>query len=163
METTEGVGARSAGRRVEGVRAPLFDRLVDEHPGEASEPHPFRVLSLAGLKASVGRELERLLNTRCPLTVEEVERRELRTVLEYGLPDFGAMFTRDRAGWQILEKSVRRTIEAFEPRLEDPVVTVLGPGDDERTLRIVIRGSLRVGREIEAVSFPMAIEPSRTR
>ena len=44
-----------------GSRALLFDRLVDQSPEAATEPRPYRYFTLPELRASVMREVTRLL------------------------------------------------------------------------------------------------------
>ena len=67
---------------IEGARALLFDRLVDVSP--EWDEHERRILNRDQLKASVRRELERLLNTRCSIPLhrlgEEDRARSLRRV-----------------------------------------------------------------------------------
>ena len=68
-----------------GARALLFDRLVDTEPESQKEVRPLRALDKNGLKASIRRELGRLLNTRCPMPLTPTDE---RTVINYGIPDF---------------------------------------------------------------------------
>ena len=74
-----------AERKVE-VRTLLFDRLVDRDPKLRHEVRPMRTLDRRGLKESVRRDLELLLNTRCPLPAHRIPPRD-RSVVDYGIPD----------------------------------------------------------------------------
>jgi type VI secretion system protein ImpF len=139
-------------RRTGGARAPLFDRLVDLDPHAAEEAEPLRVLDRAGLRASVRRELERLLNTRCPWPEAALAGRP-RTVLEYGMPDFSHLYARGPAARGEIAAMVERTVAAYEPRLRRPRVVVEEDAGSERRLTVRIEGVLVVGEVQEAVSF----------
>src|SRR6266852_2309925 len=78
------------------VRMPLFDRLVDRDPRLAREERPLRTLDRGGLYESVRRELERLLNTRCPFPAHQLGGHE-RSVIDYGIPDFAGFSARSFA------------------------------------------------------------------
>jgi type VI secretion system protein ImpF len=144
-------------RRSEGARALLFDRLVDMSPNEPAEVRPLRVLSVDELRESVRRELGRLLNTRCTYRDDELEGRAL-TVLEYGLPDYSAWYTRDPEMQKRLSALIKRAVEAYEPRLGAVRVRIIDRADDEKRLRVQVDGTIRIGAVIEPVSFPLALE-----
>lgn len=141
----------------EGARALLFDRLVDARPSEPVERHPLRVLSVAEVRDSVRRELSRLLNTRSPTPPEVLERRPW-TVLDWGLPDYSGWYTRSAPSQERLARLIEATIEAFEPRVVDPVVTVERREGQDRGLTVWIAGSVRIGTLLEPVSFPLALD-----
>ena len=140
--------------RVDGARAPLFDRLVDHEPAQPTEPRPFRVLTRDGLRASVLTEVERLLNTRCPFDRATVAGRE-RTVLEYGLPDMANYYSENQEDQQLLCNAVREAIEAYEPRLKNVRVTIEAVDRPNQRLALGIHGQLAHGRLLEPVSFPV--------
>ncbi|MET0398949.1 MAG: type VI secretion system baseplate subunit TssE [Longimicrobiaceae bacterium] len=144
-------------RHTRGARAPLFDRLVDLDPLSKTEAEPLRVLDRDGLLASVRREVGRLLNTRCTLTLEELEGRE-RTVLEYGLPDFSHLHTRDPRAHEALAERIRETVTAYEPRLRQVRIAVEPLRNSQRELLVRVDALLVIGDVTEAVSFPVAIE-----
>jgi len=144
-------------RTIEGARALLFDRLVDLDPRQAVEQHPLRVLDRDGLRESVRREVARLLNTRTPLPPSGLEGRE-RTVLEYGLPDFSARYTRDPGARAELAREMERCIEAYEPRLRGVRVEVELPPGSQRELTARVSGTMVSGDVVEPVSFPVAVE-----
>lgn len=137
--------------RTRGARALLFDRFFLPE-GEAAEgEEPVRVLDRDGLHASVRRELQRLLNTRCPIPAEVAAARP-RTVLEYGLADFSHMYTRDSVARADLAAEIDRAVAAYEPRLRNARATVDDAGS-ERGLRVTIQAQMLVGEVIEEVSF----------
>lgn len=141
-------------RSGEGARALLFERLADEDPRSQMELSPFRTHTPAGLRASVFRRLNLILNTRA--TYPRPDDLPL-TVLDFGLPDFSAMYGRDPRTHALLAREIRRTIEAFEPRLELATVQVsLGEGND-RSLQVTLEGRIRVEHITEPVSFSIPL------
>lgn len=147
-------GSTSAGR------VPLFDRLVDEDLVQKQESVPYCTLDRAGLRASVARELGRILGTRCPISGDEALSRA-RSVIDYGLPDL------EIGGRKIIPEEqrrlvrlVKRTIEAFEPRLENVEVEIvrreeLAPG---ARLVVTIAATIVTDEVREPISFEMPIE-----
>ncbi len=103
------------------VRMPLFDRLVDRDPRLRHEARPLRTLRRPDLRKSVQRELERLLNARVQLPQAELEARE-RTVIDYGVPDFGTFSAKNEDHRRRLAEILARTIEIYEPRLRDVTI-----------------------------------------
>ncbi len=150
-------GALSApGADPAGARALLFERLEDRDPWSA-EARPFRVHGREGLRESVARELSRMLNTRCPLTPEELAGRP-RTVLEYGLADWSPAHGRDPAALAVLEAEARRAIEAYEPRLREVRVKAEPVFGRDREVRLTVDAVLAVeGGGREPVSFPLVM------
>jgi type VI secretion system lysozyme-like protein len=141
-------------RRLPGARALLFERLVDRDHRAREEQDPARMLDPAALRLSVRRELEHLLNTRCALPAEALEGRA-RTTLEYGVPDFSHLQTRDTGAQKQVAEEVRRAVAAYEPRLKQ-VKVMVEPGaapDAERRLTVRVEAMLVVGEVMEPVSF----------
>lgn len=141
-------------RLEEGARALLFERLVDENPRASMELRPLRTHSAASLRASVLRRLELLLNTRA--TRDRPEDGEL-TVLDYGLPDYSARYTRDSNTRARIAREIHRTIEAFEPRLEVGRVDVTPVSGGARSLSVEITGRIRSERTTEPVAFSISL------
>lgn len=139
------------------VRAPLFDRLVDREPHVPAEPRPLRTLDPQGLRESVRRELERMLNTRSALPVDELEGRPELTVLEYGIPDLSAFSAGSDEDQVRLAAVVARAVSAFEPRLRQVKVSALGLEDGRRSLRLRVDALLTVDEVAEPVSFPAVV------
>lgn len=135
-------------------RALLFERLIDETPRVPFEYRPLRTHDAAGLTLSVYRRLQLLLNTRA--TRPRPEKGTL-TVLDYGLPDYSALYTRDPVAHKRLAREILRTIEAFEPRLEVAAVEIEPLEENERTLSVSIRGRLRSEETTEPVAFTVAL------
>lgn len=131
---------------------PLFDRLIDRELHFPKEVRPLRTVDPKGLRASIQRELARLVNTRVQLPLDRLERR-LRTVIDYGIPDFGSFSARNHEHRDRLEVILARTIEAYEPRLEDVRVVLEEPGTDATTLNGKIDAMLVLGEAREPISF----------
>ncbi|HEV7372443.1 type VI secretion system baseplate subunit TssE [Arenibaculum sp.] len=149
----------SGPRIVHGARVPLFDRLVDGDPATTYEPHPPRMLDPKGVRESVGRELDRLLNTRTPLAVDELDRRQ-RSTIDYGIPDLSLFRPYETDSEHLLVEVIERTIAAFEPRLANPRVSVERLAGERRSLLARIEGTIVVGTMVEPVSFPVLLRDS---
>ncbi len=134
--------------------APLFDRLVDREPQVAGEPRPLRTLDPRGLRESVRRELERMLNTRSSLPADVLAGREELTVLEYGIPDLSAFSAANEDDQRLLVALVARAVAAFEPRLRGVRVAFERLADGQRSLLLRIDAELMRDEVAEPVSFP---------
>lgn len=146
---------------VRGARVPLFDRF---HPDAGGTPGAATLLAWhapcedgAGpgpspLERSIERELARLLNTRCACPLQELATRE-RSVLDYGLPDYSALYTSSLADQQRLAALVRDTIAAFEPRLRSVEVELARIPNSRDALRVSVSGTVLVGGRLEPVRF----------
>jgi type VI secretion system lysozyme-like protein len=144
-----------ANNKNEGSPALLFERLVDDQPHVPSEPQPLRVLTKEQLVASIRHELLRLLNTRTS-TFEKPPYGW--TVLDYGLPDFSAMYPADARERDVLSKRIATAIMSYEPRLHNVRVTAAVEAGSEKGLEIRIEGMLVWGNVTEPVSFPLVSE-----
>jgi len=138
------------------VRMPLFDRLVDRDPTLRRELRPLRTLDRGGLRESVRRELERLLNTRSSLPADRLAARE-RSSIDYGVPDFSMFSAASFADRQRLAEIVRRAIAAYEPRLAGVRVHLEIPRDDFRLFGR-IEAVLLTGRVPEPVHFDTVLQ-----
>ncbi|HEY3064805.1 MAG TPA: type VI secretion system baseplate subunit TssE [Methylomirabilota bacterium] len=138
----------------------LLDRLLDDAPAQSQEPVPSRSQNVRGLKASVARDLEALLNTRRE-TLDELaaDWTETRTsLLTYGLPDFTAyslLGEKDRAR---IRRTLEEAIAAFEPRLERVHITLDSAREHDRALRFRVDGLLRVDPSPEPVTFDTVLQ-----
>ena len=139
------------------ARAGLFDRLVDYDPDTQVEKCPLRTMTKQELYDSVNRELGRLLNTRCPLTIEGRQDRE-RSVIDYGVPDFSSFTPQSIDDQKQLSLYIKDTVETYEPRLKNVRVHVNEYKKNRKALMINIEGILTVESIREPVSFPMVLE-----
>lgn len=140
---------------ITGARALLFDRLVDVPDWEEQE-RPLRILNREQLKASVRRELERLLNTRCSIPLHQLGAEE-RSVVNYGIPDFSSLSPHNADDHALIASIVGQTITAFEPRLRQVRVEVGPVFSAGSTLWLNINAELAVGLFSEPVSFPVTL------
>lgn len=141
---------------ITGARALLFDRLVDVPPeGDEQERH-LRILNREQLKASVRRELERLLNTRCSIPLQRLGEEE-RSVINYGIPDFSSLSPHNADDHALIASIVGQTITAFEPRLRQVRIEVGPARGAEPALWLHISAELAVGMFAEPVSFPVTL------
>lgn len=140
---------------MEGSRVLLFDRLVDENPGEKKELRSYRVLDRNGLIQSVQRELARLLNTR--RNSSAILDPAKATVLDYGIPDFSALSAASPTDCQQLSSLIASAITAFEPRLVSVRVELTASIIDHRAVNGVIYGLLKIGPLMEPVAFPVLL------
>lgn len=133
----------------------LFDRLVNTTDQDGSEQH-LRILNSNQLKASVRRELERLLNTRCSIPLHQIGDEE-RSVINYGIPDFSSLSPHNADDHALIATIVAQTITAFEPRLRQVRVEVGPVFSAESALWLNISAQLVVGLYSEPVSFPVTL------
>ena len=146
---------RTAHDRRTGARALLFERLTDDQPHTQQEARPYRAYDVAGLEASLQRELERLFNTRCgPGPVRKGAR---RSVLGYGVPDHildSPTSTRDQ---EALTADLAAAVRRFEPRLQGVSVGVHEADPRRQQLTVMIEGEIFVDRQPIAVRFPVVL------
>jgi type VI secretion system lysozyme-like protein len=145
-------------RRISGLRALLFERLVDERHPDPQDPAapPDRLLDRAALRASIGIELDRLFNTRAPVDAETLDQRR-RSTIDYGIPDLSLYSAQDPQALEKLAKHLTAAVEIYEPRLHKAKVKVVP--DPKRAGKLIaeIAGSLTLGDEVESVSFRLML------
>ncbi|HEV7485295.1 MAG TPA: type VI secretion system baseplate subunit TssE [Thermoanaerobaculia bacterium] len=134
------------------VRMPLFDRLVDRDRFLRRELRPMRTLDRRGVKESVRRELEQLFNTRCPIPAHRLAGR-VRSVIDYGIPDFSTFSARNVDDWKRLAEILCQAIQIYEPRLAEVQVEVTSMAGDDFTLVAQIEAVLITENVPEPVSF----------
>lgn len=137
------------------VLAPLFDRLIDQEPMESVEIRPMRGYSPSLLIESVRQEVERLLYSRIDTT--PVLRSGLRTVLDYGVPDWSGFFPPSQENQRRLRDAVTESLKVFEPRLQRVQVEVARVRE-QNALQIRIDAMLVVEPVSEPVSFSVVIK-----
>jgi len=141
---------------IAGARALLFDRLVDVPPEMEHQEQHLLILDHDHLKASVRRELGRLLNTRCSIPLHRIGEEE-RSVVNYGIPDFSSLSPHNADDHALIASIVGQTITAFEPRLRHVRVEVGPASGAESALWIIVMAELVVGQFTEPVSFPVTL------
>jgi type VI secretion system protein ImpF len=126
----------------------LLDRLTDLEPDAQQESRERRVLSMRALRQSVQRDLAWLLNANGIDSVQDLSGypHVATSVVNYGFPDIAGK-TASSIDVARLERLVRDTIQAFEPRILRDTVRVSAIQAEETTGRhntvsFVIEGDL---------------------
>ena len=98
----------------------ILDRLIDLEPDSKTEnTSGGNRQSLVELKASVCRDLEMLLNTRvCFTSVPPDQRHLARSVVNYGIPDFGAASVDASRSLEDVRDQITKAIRNFETRFK---------------------------------------------
>ncbi len=138
-------------RLIPGGPIPLFDKL-DQRFDAAHGTE--QVLDVDGVEASVVRELQRLLNSRSPVPLSAFEEAAL-TVLDYGIPDYGAHSAQSEADRRRVAAAIRRAIEAFEPRLSDVAVSLVEGATGKTIALFCIDASLQVANTVRRIHFKL--------
>jgi type VI secretion system lysozyme-like protein len=142
-------------RRIVGLRAPLFDRLVDSAPEQPMEVSSPRIDGRDALRLSIARDLHRLLNTRRTSTA--LLDASTASVLDYGVPDFSHLSAASVTDRRTVAEMLRGAIACFEPRLQDVSVVVESDSRSQSVLVGIIACKARLGSFIEPVTFPVVL------
>ncbi|SOE00400.1 type VI secretion system lysozyme-like protein [Caenispirillum bisanense] len=154
-----------------GLRAPLFERLIDLRPGSGEDAQDLSFQTHEAVAASIRREVARILDTRLPWLPEDdddeappaddeaeegMQPVDMRTtVVRYGLPDLSHLCVSNNSERHQIERLILEAVRTFEPRLEEPTVAVhlLPSGDGAH---VEIGGMVRLGRSLEPLVFSLA-------
>lgn len=125
------------------------DRLLERIRAWEREPHrraredPKRIID------SVLNHLQRILNTRQGSTpIAE----------DYGVPDFTEFLRRYPDSLNDFERSIRQTIQKYEPRLRAVRVRLIPQEDDAFSLRFQIAAKLATEEYKESVRFESLVD-----
>ncbi len=141
------------------VTPSILDRLLDFDPRESQEAPKSRSTSLRELKASVRRDLEWLLNTRCFLDAEETGLEETRkSVAFYGLPDITGMSVKSSVEQNRLSKALENAIRIFEPRFLDLKITIEPATNTDRQMKFRIEARLDIDPAPEPIAFDTILQ-----
>ena len=138
----------------------VLDRLIDLEPKRGSEPPPNAAQSLRELKASLRRDIEWLLNTRCSVQEPPDGATELhQSLYVYGLPDVCSLSLSSTRDYRRLSHAMETALTTFEPRLRNIRVALVPVSDKtSRVLRFQIEGVLRLEPVPEHVTFDTMLE-----
>jgi type VI secretion system protein len=125
----------------------LIHRLRERDPGDERSTQ----LDVGRLADSVMLNLRQMLNSRQGLA---------RTVQDYGLPDLTDVVHNFPEAIDICKRSIRASIEKYEPRLTSVAVDHVPDPDDIFHLRFEIRGKLKTDREALPVAFYTTLDAS---
>jgi type VI secretion system protein ImpF len=145
------------------VMSSVLDRLFDDAP-MATQESPFEArFDLTQHKRAVARDLEALLNTRCPALGPEVPARfplAAESLLAYGIPDLSSLSLLNPAHRDLLRGQILETIERFEPRLAQVRVDLDVPREFNRMLRFRVEAVLSVHPNRPPVVFDAVLKLS---
>jgi type VI secretion system protein len=125
----------------------LIDRLRDRSGSSVRSTR----LDTAALTESVMASLRRMLNSRQGIS---------QTVPDYGLPDLTDIVHAFPEAIDICRRSIRASLEKYEPRLRNVVVNHLLDGDDPFHLRFEIRAQLVTERDTIPIAFYTMLDAS---
>lgn len=158
------------------IQRSLLDRLIDAEPAVSRDPARYRQASMQEVKATVIRDLEKLLNTKAIVVAPPPSYRELhKSLYTYGLADFTALNPRSTSVRQKLRQEIEAAIQRFEPRLKNVTVRIEmasqgernsmtragRSGESDRALRFKITGLLVIDPLTEPVAFDTYFDVSR--
>ncbi|MEJ6395847.1 type VI secretion system baseplate subunit TssE [Gymnodinialimonas sp. 2305UL16-5] len=143
------------------VAPALLDRLIDLDPDLSADPPLTEAETVIGLRAALRRDLEMLLNTRCvPDTPPDHLPALEDSVLTYGTLDFFSADLNTDMQRNAFAAEVQRRIERFEPRLENPQVTLVSdPVPSRRHLRLRIKARHVARPGLPPIIFETAMDP----
>lgn len=136
------------------VTQSLLDRLCDTDPWPQT-----RKESLAMFKQSLKRDIEWLLNTRRPL-IPKVESYPpaATSVLCYGLPDAQIFHGTGTRNLETLKGMLQQCIEEFEPRIQQPQVSIFSSDPLNRSLHFQVEGVVRYEDMEEEIQIDTILE-----
>lgn len=143
------------------LRPSILDRLLDDEPQLKSEIDKSRFRKIKELRASVRRDLEHLLNTRCKVISPPEDSKELPTsIMNYGLPDLATVNLLDIAKKKEFTRNIENIIRTFEPRFKSVRVNTVDNNDKtDRTVRFRIDAVMYADPAPEIVIFDSVLEP----
>ncbi|MEO0443309.1 MAG: type VI secretion system baseplate subunit TssE [Pseudomonadota bacterium] len=147
------------------MRASILDRLIDNEPHLNSEAEQNKHQQLSGLRNSIRRDLENLLNTRCRIVEPPSDCTELaNSQLNYGLPDLATINIADVDKKKQFTAKLESIIKTFEPRFKSVKVCYLDNAKStDHTVRFRIDATIYADPVPESIIFDSALEPiSRT-
>lgn len=143
-----------------GAPALLLDRLIDEDPKRQAEAQPFRYYDLEGLKASIVREAQRILNCRRPISRDRQDLQALGldgTILTFGLSDHVLDSPGSIDDQKAVARDIAAALQAYEPRLQNVHVETAPAEKNRGGLQVYISGTIQAGRVREQFSFPVTV------
>jgi type VI secretion system protein ImpF len=137
----------------------LLDRLFDNEPDVGREAIQ-QSLTIDGVKDSVARDIEALLNARCALSQEALAgfAHASRSVLRFGLDDFSSRSLASDADRNHICREIGRAIEQQEPRLRHVQVGIDARTGANQQLRFSIRALLQLHPTAEPVNFDAVLQ-----
>lgn len=133
--------------------ATLFDRLQEDAPDARSAN---------GLRASVSRDLEHLLNTRSEgaRLISDAFPECRKSLLTFGIPDFSAYSLLSPQDRDRIRRQLEQAISLHEPRLSRVRISLEAPAPLERALRFRVDALLALEQDREKVQFDAVLQLS---
>jgi type VI secretion system protein len=125
----------------------LIDRLRDRSGSSVRSTK----LDTTALSESVMANLRRMLNSRQGISA---------TVPDYGLPDLTDIVHAFPEAIDICRRSIRQSLEKYEPRLKNVIVSHATDDDDPFHLRFEIRAQLVTERDTTPIAFFTMLDAS---
>lgn len=125
----------------------LLERLRDPRGSTGRSAQ----INTSALAESVQEHLDRMLNTRQGIA---------ETVPDYGLPNLVDVIHSFPEAVDICRRSIRSSIERYEPRLRNVVVNAVPNEDDPFHLRFEIRAQLISDNAVMPVAFYTTLDSS---
>lgn len=147
------------------LRASVLDRLIDEDPSQTRDPAIDRRAEMTAMREALRRDLELLLNTRCPPHTPPPALTALtESIGTFGIDEFFTPGLATRAEREALARALEQRIARFEPRLEGLAVTVLPSRDQaQRILRLRISARFTPQPGLPALVFQTQLDPTTQR
>ena len=146
-----------ATRRAENlVTQSLLDRLcdIDDWPNTRQQ-------SMRLYREAVKRDVEFLLNTRCPpIPNISLYPKAAGSVMNFGLPDIST-YSASSMDQNALLSAMVQTLRRFEPRIQNVRVAVARAENLTRSLRFHIEGRIQFDTTVENIEFDTVLELTR--
>lgn len=139
------------------ARGSVLDRLLDD----ADAPHA-NAMRIGEVRASIRRDLERLLNTRqrCQSWSEDLDELD-SSVFGYGLPDLLAMDMAAEDDRIAFMKTVEGIIRKHDRRFREVYTHLLKNSDEtDNTLRFRIEAVVQLSAASEQIVFDSVVDPA---
>ena len=140
----------------------VFDRLLDDDPGDTQEARTPRGQALIELRDALRRDLEALLNARPCSTTWSPSFAELdSSILNYGVTTVTSADLSTDDNRERFRAAVERTIQRFEPRFLRVSVSLIDDAERvDRTLRFRIEALVQAKPAPEPIVFDSVLDPS---
>ena len=138
------------------VTQSLLDRLCDVDDWPSSRQQSMRLY-----RESIKRDVEYLLNSRCPPIPDiGLYPKAAASVMNFGLSDVSA-YSDSSADQSALLAALVQTLRRFEPRIQNVRVVVVRSEGFSRSLRFHIEGRIQFDTTVENIEFDTVLELTR--
>lgn len=142
----------------QGAFVSLFNRLIDDVPGQKTECPVKKFYSVEELKQSIHQELVHILGTHCKFK-EKNYNDLIQNHLNYGLfgmfgiPDLLMNDKTNKNHWRIFARQLAKLISMYEPRLTNILVTITDMDHEKQFLNLKIFSNIVCGKFREEATF----------